>query len=340
VRLLIRFLTLDAGEVPMRLNARIRIHILTGFLGSGKSTLLRRFLSVQAMPARYAIVINEFGAVSVDHALVRTYAKHSSSLSGGCACCNSDEGFKTFLLETLQQILHGDLQGVEDVIFETSGISDPSRILGTLTSEMHLAEYFEFKSCVTVLESGTESGFLERFSEARNQIACANRIVITKTDLVDTQATQNTLRLAQMVNPIAQVDVIDEHFAVGSLFDTTFQPRIPTPLPREHAAGFSTSIVETDRDLTWPDFSVWLTAVLHCHGERILRFKGLIALPHSTQQILVLQGVRHRVYPPEHLDVDPAEPLPALGLVFICSEDMGVKIGQSLRNFTRAVRAK
>jgi G3E family GTPase len=317
----------------MRLTDRVRLHILTGFLGSGKSTLLRRYLNSEPGTKPVAVLINEFGSVAIDHTIVRAYANHSRALTGGCACCDGDDALRVALLETLGQIVTGKLPGVKDIVLETSGVSDPSRIFGTIAAEMHLSEYLHVASCVTVLESGTDQAFVERFPEVRNQIASSSRIIVSKADLADARATQATVALARRLNPLAVVTVADEQLDLNELFVATAAPQSAAALSRQHSRSFETFEIPLDTSLSWPEFSVWLTALLHCHGERILRFKGVVLLPGTQSQVLVLQGVRHRVHEPEHLDVDPSRSQAPMGLVFICSEPMELTVRDSLRTF-------
>jgi G3E family GTPase len=312
----------------MRLSRRVRLHILTGFLGSGKSTLLRRFLHESAEAPKVVVLINEFGAVAIDHTLVRAFSNHAQSLAGGCACCDGDAALRDALLAILTQIESGELAGVEDIILETSGVADPSRILGTIGAEMHLAEYMDVSNCVTVVEAGTDAALMARFPEMHNQIASASRLVLSKTDQHTAAAIEATASLLRARNPLADIVLGDEHMDLAMLFAPACGPRGIPALPRDHQARFNTFHVEIDDTLSWPAFSVWLTALLHCHGDHILRFKGIIPLPGTAQHALVLQGVRHRVYEPEHLDIAASQDSTAFGLIFICAGDME----QSIRN--------
>lgn len=317
----------------MRLSKRVRLHILTGFLGSGKSTLLRRYLHGSVEAPRVVVLINEFGAVAIDHTLVRAFSNHAQSLTGGCACCDGDAALRESLLAILTQIENGELQGVEDIVLETSGIADPSRILGTIAGEMHLAEYLEVSNCVTVVETGTDASFVDRFPELHNQIASASRIVLSKGDQHPTSALEATAALVRGLNPLAELVIADEHSDLTRLFAPAVAPRGIPALTREHHSKFNTFRVEIDETLSWPAFSVWLTALLHCHGDQILRFKGIIPLPGSSNHALVLQGVRHRVYEPEHLDINESEGPPAFGLIFICASEMEESIRTALGRF-------
>jgi G3E family GTPase len=318
----------------MRLSKRVRLHILTGFLGSGKSTLLRRFLHESAKAPTVVVLINEFGAVAIDHTLVRAFSNHAQSLAGGCACCDGDLALREALLAILTQIENAELAGVEDIVLETSGVADPSRILGTIAGEMHLAEYLELANCVTVVEAGTDAALISRFAEMHNQIASASRIVLSKSDQHTAAAVEATATLVRSLNPLADIVLSDEHMDLAMLFAPAHGPREIPALPRDHQASFNTFHVDIDETLSWPAFSVWLTALLHCHGDRILRFKGVIPLPGSTAHALVLQGVRHQVYEPEHLDVAPSRGPTSYGLIFICAGDLEQSIRHAMARFT------
>lgn len=317
----------------MRLSKRVRLHILTGFLGSGKSTLLRRYLHGSAVAPRVVVLINEFGAVAIDHTLVRAFSNHAESLTGGCACCEGDAALRECLLSILTQIENGELQGIEDIVLETSGVADPSRILGTIAGEIHLAEYLEVSNCVTVVETGTDASFVDRFPELQNQIASASRIVLSKGDQHPSSASAATASLVRSLNPLAKIVIVDEHSDLSLLFAPAAAPQGIPALTRDHHSKFNTFLVEIDESLSWPAFSVWLTALLHCHGDQILRFKGIIPLPGSHDHALVLQGVRHRVYEPEHLDINDSDGPPAFGLIFICAGELEAAIRTALGRF-------
>lgn len=317
----------------MRLTQRLHLHILTGFLGSGKSTLLRRYLHSTPGADKAIVLINEFGAVAIDHTLVRAVSPHGRSLTGGCACCEGDDALRDSLLSILTQIQRGDLPGVEDIILETSGVADPSRIIGTIAAEMHLGEYIDTKSCVTVVEAGTTHQFAKRFPELRNQIACANKVAISKGDQHDSEELAATASLIRELNPLCEIIPITETTDLTSLL--TCGGKVPStqPLQGAHHTKFSTFQIEVDPLLSWPSFSVWLTGLLHRHGSNILRFKGIIPLDTTAGYALVLQGVRHRVYEPEHLDIASDENRPGYGLVFICEGEYETAVRESLRRF-------
>jgi G3E family GTPase len=316
------------------LKQRLRLHILTGFLGSGKSTLLRRYLHTSPAAQNTVVLINEFGAVAIDHTLVRTVSVQGLSLTGGCACCEGDDELRAALLQVLTQVEREELKDIQDIILETSGVADPSRIIGTVAAEMHLGEYLQLASCCTVVEAGTDALFLERFPEVRNQIACANQIVLSKCDQHGADEVAATRALVCELNPLAEILPSGHTADIGSLFASMAPVQTDiAPMPQSHHSKFTSFQIEVGQHLQWPAFSVWLTSLLHCHGHNILRFKGVIALDDSTA--LVLQGVRHRVYEPEHLDLTVPAPV-RYGLVFICDGEYEAPVREGLRRFEAA----
>lgn len=317
----------------MRLRERVRLHVLTGFLGSGKSTLLRAFLQDDGARRRTAVLINEFGAVPIDHALVRSVSPHAQSLAGGCACCTVDTALRQALLSILRQVESGETPDITDVVLETSGMADPSRILGTIAQDESLAEYVQVTNCVTCVEAGTGLALIERYAEMRQQIACASRVVLTKPDLCSEQSAEASARLLAGLNPLAEIRSGPE-FTTGpaDLFGPARGPQ-----PAGSAAPVRHSRLQTfqaalDPSIGWAAFSVWLTSLMWRHGDRILRFKGVIPLS-DTGRALVLQSVRHRVSAPEHLELGMTGQDGACGLVFICDGELEQAVLGSLRKF-------
>jgi G3E family GTPase len=317
----------------MRLRPRVRLHVLTGFLGSGKSTLLRRYLHGPRDASRVAVLINEYGKVAIDHVLVSAISPHSQAIAGGCACCSIDDALRQALVEILAAGERDPQNAVTDIVLETSGMADPSRIIGTIRGDLNLAEYLDVANCITTIEAGSDTAVLERFAEARNQIACANRIVLTKADLCSAEETNRTAAQLKQMNPLAVVTPSNQF----DLAPSVERPQSgfgsdAIPAPISHSPTLQTFHVGIEPDMTWPKFSVWLTAVMHRHGDSILRFKGVIPLG-RPDRALVLQSVRHRVSAPEHLEL-AAEHEDPFGLVFICDGNLESRVRRSLGTFS------
>src|SRR5438552_6718317 len=164
--------------------ARIPVTVVTGFLGSGKTTLIRELLATPE-GANTALVINEYGEVGIDHALLRASSDATVLLGNGCICCT----VRTDLQESLRTLFadraRGAVPSFRRVIIETSGLADPGPVLQTFASDRALGQEFHLQSLVTVVDAVAGAGNLERMPEARHQAALADRIVLTKTDLAD-----------------------------------------------------------------------------------------------------------------------------------------------------------
>src|SRR5215212_2628027 len=164
--------------------ARIPVTVVTGFLGSGKTTLIRELLH-RPEGANTAVVINEYGEIGIDNALLRSSSDATVLLGNGCLCCT----VRTDLQESLRMLFadraRGAVPSFERVIIETSGLADPGPVLQTFASDHALGEEFHLQSLVTVIDAVAGIGNLAQMPEARHQAALADRIVLSKTDAAD-----------------------------------------------------------------------------------------------------------------------------------------------------------
>ncbi|MGE0259238.1 MAG: GTP-binding protein, partial [Alphaproteobacteria bacterium] len=185
------FSTGDAGPFGRRQRrargARIPVTVVTGFLGSGKTTLIREFLR-RPEGANTAVVINEYGEVGIDNALLRASSDATVLLGNGCLCCT----VRTDLQESLRALFadraRGAVPSFARVVIETSGLADPGPVLQTLASDRALGEEFHLQALVTVIDAIGGAANLDRMPEARRQTALADRIVLSKTDAADAAA--------------------------------------------------------------------------------------------------------------------------------------------------------
>ncbi|MFJ9533230.1 CobW family GTP-binding protein [Herbaspirillum sp. NPDC101396] len=291
----------------MRLVPRLELNIVTGFLGSGKTTLLKRFLETSS-PESTLVIINEYGRESIDDRLTLHLKSEIKTIADGCLCCTVLEHLRTTLLTILKRRAGGELPHLQRIIIETSGLADPGPILGTILSDENLNEYIHVGPCITTFDAleGTES--LKRFPEAAAQLAAADRVVLTKTDLVSDEAAQALLSVVRAVNPACTImfsDVPEHAFAPTEMGVAVRELPPIQAISHAHTLSVQSFSAALDVALDWATFSVWLTALLNRHGDRILRFKSVLSVRSSPGK-LVVQGVRHRVYPPTHLPVQEA----------------------------------
>ncbi|MGE4326491.1 MAG: GTP-binding protein [Pseudodonghicola sp.] len=295
--------------------APLPLTLLTGFLGSGKTTVLNRLLSHPDL-ARTAVIVNEFGEIGLDHDLVRSSSDSMVLLQSGCLCC----ALRGDLLETLEELAErreaGELE-FDRVVIETTGLADPAPILHTLMTAPSLADRFTLDGVVTTVDAVTGAATLDRYEEARRQVALADLLLLTKTDLPEAAAEAARHAIAAL-NPAAPLlTVTDGRVDPQALtglghFDLTMksaeaqawlrQEAVPEPqlLGTEalrHLDEIRSVSWATDAPITAAAFDAWMDMLMARRGEDILRFKGLIHLtdvPHP----FVAHGVQHIFHPP------------------------------------------
>ncbi len=161
----------------------IPITVLTGYLGSGKTTLLKRLLTDPAM-AGTAVIINEFGEVGIDDALMEKADDDAILLPSGCVCCQVRGDLKITLAKLHRQMLHGEIPPIRRVVLETTGLADPAPIVHTLMTDEDTFRIYQLDGVVTTVDAEHGLMQLDTHFEPAKQIAIADRIVITKSDRV------------------------------------------------------------------------------------------------------------------------------------------------------------
>jgi G3E family GTPase len=294
----------------MTQHRRRAITILSGFLGSGKTTLLRRYLAERAR-GDIQVIINEFGAVGIDHHLARMVEDRSILLQGGCVCC----GRREELIGALRDLLDQEQRGagtMRQVVIETSGLADPVPVMFSLATDPVLRHQFDVPLVVVTLAAIDAEVQIRRHEEVRKQVIAADRVIITKSDLT-TRAAITRCRVAiRALNPTARMIVSRFGEAFAALApdagredrrrrDTVL--RDPTGLPPPHPSVRSTSLA-FDAPLDWTGFGVWLSMLLQAHGPNVLRMKGLLDIGDAGP--VVMNVAQHVVHPPEHLPAWPS----------------------------------
>src|ERR1700731_3467102 len=192
----------EAGRFGRRLKrargARIPVTIVTGFLGAGKTTLVRRFLSTPEGQGT-AVVINEFGSVGIDDALVRGSSDQVSLLGNGCLCCVTRSDLQIALRGLIAEREQGRVPLFQRVLIETSGLADPAPILQTFATDRALGGEFFVEVVAAVVDASCGLATLDWSAEARKQVILADRLVISKTDLVSSHQVDRLIgRLRQL----------------------------------------------------------------------------------------------------------------------------------------------
>ena len=289
--------------------------VLTGFLGSGKTTLLNRLLSDSSMHDT-AVIVNEFGEVGVDHLLVSMVADDVVLLASGCVCCSAGDDLGTALASLLAKRSGGTLPPFQRIILETTGIADPGSVLQRLLSDRVTARQIRIQAVVTVVDAVFGKSALSRYTECASQVAVANRLVISKLDLVSRDQVDALVASLRCINPSAPMFLpARQGPAPTCLFSSTdadasvtFQaipPLAPHPFHRGaapvHADRYDTFGLSWNEPTDWDDFKAWLEGLLIARGDSILRMKGLLQVVGATHPVVV-QGVQHALYPPKPLE--------------------------------------
>jgi G3E family GTPase len=302
----------------------IPVFVLTGFLGSGKTTLLGRLLR-SPMFSRTAVIINEFGEVGLDHDLIETSEESFVELQTGCLCCTIRGDVVLTLEDILRRRDAGSVPPFERIVIETSGLADPAPILHALMSDPGLSERLVLAGVVTTVDAVNGLDTLARQPESVKQVAVADRLVLTKTDLLDGDAHGLLARLAAL-NPSAKpfpasfgaVDaeqLFDAGLTAAARTDLDVRSWLglaerPQPAARDHPAhDAEISCFAVLRDE--PIRAVALTLLLevlaeHC-GRDLLRLKGIVNVAESPHRPAVIHGVQHVFHPPAWLDRWPSE---------------------------------
>ncbi|MDO6729608.1 GTP-binding protein [Marinovum sp. 2_MG-2023] len=279
----------------------VPITLLTGFLGAGKTTWLSRALQDETAD-RVAVLVNEFGAVGIDHLLVGTIAPDTVLLNSGCVCCQIRGELKDAILTLIAQARSGEIPQFDRIVIETTGLADPSQILSTLTFDPVLHNQVVLQDVVTVADALNGASLHAKQPEWVAQVAAASTILLSKTDLVpETRLQDLGLRLA-LINPAAQLlDARENPTFADIVGGGTIDPGASWAAGSAHrdGTGAATLGLTFQTSLDWTRFVVWLSALIHRHGANLLRVKCLLK---TDTGFVLIDGVGHTLHHPRHLD--------------------------------------
>jgi len=297
----------------------IPVGVLTGFLGSGKTTLLGRLLRHPDF-ARTAVIINEFGEVGLDHDLVAVSQESFIELHTGCLCCAVRGDLALTLEDLLARRDAGTVTPFERVVIETSGLADPAPILHALMSDGGLAARLALAGVVATIDAVNGLATLERHPESVKQVAVADRLILTKTDLAQAQSADLLVRLATLNPSAIRLQASFGDIDPACLFDTGhpaslhagnaptwlgFDAHAHAPKP-SHDAQVSCFAILRNEPLSAVSLTLFLEALAeHCGGD-LLRLKGIVNIAESPDRPAVIHGVQHVFHPPAWLDGWPS----------------------------------
>ncbi|OVE86863.1 cobalamin biosynthesis protein CobW [Agrobacterium tumefaciens] len=291
------------------------VTLLTGFLGSGKTTLLKHLLTDPAL-AGAAVLINEFGEVGLDHHLLERIDETMVLLQSGCLCCTVRGELAEAIRDLHSKRERGAIPPFDRIIIESTGLADPFPVLSTLKADPVLRHHYKASAVVTTVDAVNAGTQIVAHRECARQIAVADVIVLTKTDISPTSQVSRVGAMVRSVNPDAKiVNGAAGAFDAGLFMDATPQPRADAlqsaggfycedagsaPSDSAHSGGIRSFVLVDNTAVDWTKFGIWLTMLLNRHGNRILRVKGILNVD-GEEYPVAIHGVQHLVHPPVHL---------------------------------------
>lgn len=279
---------------------RIPVIVLSGFLGSGKTTLLNHILS--QMP-RSAVIINEFGTTPIDQQLLRDHNIPLSMLSGGCLCCQVRDALAPVLKNLRMAWENASEKPFDRIIIETSGVANPEPVLDVLLRQSWLSGRYNLQGVIATISALQGSDNLSRFPDTHAQIAWADTIAITHTDLADVEQIQLLERQLRCLSPTA-----NQIYAVnGKVEPYRLMPHWPNfrrlrteAVPDLPDHGFHSVTLQLEQPVASERLEPILRNLMEKYGDRLLRLKGFIFDPEFDHPLLI-QGSVGILYPPAHL---------------------------------------
>jgi G3E family GTPase len=284
----------------------IPVSIVTGFLGSGKTTLISRVLRDPAF-GRTAVIVNEFGDIGLDHELIASSDDSVLTMSTGCLCCAVQTDLARTLME-LHDRREAGLASYDRILIETSGLSDPAPMMQAMMTDSRVFATHCIAAVVTLVDTVHGERTLLEHYEARQQVALADRILVSKTDLQP--ISDSLLSQLEMLNPGAPrmpTSQTDPAMLFSGTSVKVLSERINDASRQVGHGEIETFTITRDRPLPALALTMLLQATAEHCGSQLLRFKGLVALEEMPGQPAAIHGVRHVVSPPAFLDRWPSD---------------------------------
>ena len=288
--------------------SRLPVTIVTGFRGAGTTTLVRQFLKTPEGRGT-ALVVNEFGSVGIDDALLRESTDEVTLLGNGCLCCNTRSDLQIALRKLVADRDRGKIPHFGRVLIETSGLADLSPILQTFSTDRALGSEFAIEVVLTLVDAVNGLRNLDKAPEARKQAILADRLVISKIDLADSRTKKKLTAKLKALNPRAGIDMaldgeIDPKHLMDSGQDATAPRRSGFVAEASHSDGIASFVIREKTPLPWPLFQRTMETLVALRGPDLLRIKGLLNLKGSKGPV-VFQAVQHLIHPPVELAAWP-----------------------------------
>lgn len=301
-------------------DSRIPVSLLTGFLGSGKTTLLRQLLQQQGAD-RTLVIINEFGEIGLDHLLlVESTEGVTVELNNGCLCCTIRHDLVHTLQDARWRFARGGQRWFDSVVIETTGIADPAPIVYSLLHEPVLAKHYRLAGIVTTVDLVNAEQTLDQYPEAVKQVALADTLLLTKSDLAKSETAGIVSARLHSINP----EAVQNRVGPGAWTPDSLS--IPMPFSNRHylnaipQASFAADghhdpvathehqhvelhnsridsfCLSLDIAFDREQLRDWLGLLASLCGERLLRMKGIVAIRGEATPAAI-HIVQHSVHP-------------------------------------------
>jgi G3E family GTPase len=276
----------------------VPVTILTGFLGSGKTTLLNRILK-EDHGHRIAVIENEFGEVGVDNAIIETGDEQIVEMNNGCICCTV-RGDLIRILGTLKERRDEGALKFDRVVIETTGMADPGPVAQTFFTDEEIGNYYLLDSIITVVDAKHAPKQLDEFHEAQEQVGFADRILLSKTDLVSEQEAGALSTRLKRMNPRAPIkkvyfgdtpleEVLDiRGFNLNAILQ--LDPDFLTDIQHEHHDEVQSFVFKSDKPFDGQKLEQFLSGMIQVYGPDLLRYKGVLWMKGNPRRV-VFQGV-------------------------------------------------
>lgn len=276
----------------------VPVTILTGFLGAGKTTLLNRILT-EEHGQRIAIIENEFGEEGIDNDLLFQSKEQIVEMNNGCICCTVRGDLVRILGELAEKREQGQIH-FERVIIETTGLADPAPVAQTFFIEEAISEHYLLDGIIAVIDAKHGLKQLDEHHEAQEQVGFADRLLISKTDLVDADTVntlQNRLRGINVRAPISQAhfgivdieEILDIRcFNLNAILE--IEPDFLDDVSHEHDNDISSFVYRTNKALDSARIMKLMQILIRDHGNDLLRYKGILNISGCNQRV-IYQGV-------------------------------------------------
>ena len=275
----------------------IPVTVLTGFLGAGKTTLLRHMLQAEH-GLKLAVIENEYSETPIDGQLLGSAPVELLTLANGCVCCSIHVELEKALYLLLDKLDAGEL-AFDRLVIECTGLADPAPVAQTFFADEELCSRYVLDGIVTLVDAANAERHLQE-AIAQAQVGFADRILLSKTDLVDAAAVEALSQRLARINRRAPIRVVEHgRIDLAELLDirgfnlnadVAPAPSLRPLLPAASKDRIATLVLRSERPLDMQRVSEFMEGLLKRHGNSLLRYKGVLAIAGEARR-LVFQGV-------------------------------------------------